>query len=54
MRTLCKHCLNSCKIFTPNCPKYKTEDITQTRKTYTPENRKKIDWLDYGINAETK
>jgi len=54
MKTLCKHCLNSCKIFTPNCKKYKTEDITKIRKNYTPENRKKIMWFDYGIKIETK
>ena len=48
MKTLCKHCLNSCKFFTPNCKKYKTEDMTEIRKNYL-QNKDKIAWFDYGI-----
>lgn len=48
MKTLCKHCLNSCKIFTPNCKKYKTEDMAEIRKDYL-KNKDKIAFFDYGI-----
>lgn len=53
MKTLCKHCLNSCKIFTPNCKKYKTEDMAQIRKEYL-KNKGKIAYFDYGIATNTK
>ena len=53
-QTYCKHCINSCKTLDVknNCPKYKIEDMSEIRKTYNPENSKKINWLDYGIEND--
>jgi len=51
MITYCKHCVNTCKTLDvkEDCKKYKTEDITQIRKNFTPENRAKIMYFDYGV-----
>ena len=54
-QTYCKHCINSCKTLDvkQDCPKYKTEDISEIRKDYL-KNKEKIAFFDYGIKTENK
>lgn len=57
MKTLCKHCLNSCKIFTPNCNKYKTETVEQLhaeKRKMKQEAIDKLNYIWYGIATNTK
>ncbi len=47
MKTLCKHCLKTCKIFTPNCKSYQTETVEQLHAEKRKMNKLAIDKLDF-------